>query len=142
MASDSSGVNGQAELRQVRDRAEKTEPLRTRPCASLAEAVFCATHPTAHFDEREQEQLSRLLPAVRMTRWGGDCYIFATLAMGFCDLIVESSLHRWDVAALIPLVEGAGGIITDWGGGSCKGGGQVLAAGDPRVHQAALELLR
>jgi histidinol-phosphatase len=76
-----------------------------------------------------------------MSRFGGDCYIFGLLAMGFVDLIVESSLHRWDVAALIPVVEGAGGIITDWQGGDCSAGGQVVAAGDPRMHTAALRLL-
>jgi fructose-1,6-bisphosphatase/inositol monophosphatase family enzyme len=54
---------------------------------------------------------------------------------------VESSFHRWDVAALIPIVEGAGGVITNWQGGSCDAGGQVLAAGDPRVHEAAIRML-
>jgi myo-inositol-1(or 4)-monophosphatase len=54
---------------------------------------------------------------------------------------VETTFHRWDVAALIPLVEGAGGVITNWQGGSCAAGGQVLAAGDPRVHEQTLELL-
>ena len=76
-----------------------------------------------------------------MSRFGGDCYIFGLLAMGFFDLIVESAFHRWDVAALIPVVEGAGGIITNWQGGDCREGGQTLAAGDPRVHAAALRLL-
>jgi histidinol phosphatase-like enzyme (inositol monophosphatase family) len=131
------GVNRRAELHA---RGE-VEALRTRPCASLAEAVFCATHPVAYFTDEEQARIARLLPSVRMTRWGGDCYIFAMLAMGFCDLIAESSLHRWDVAALVPLVEGAGGVITDWSGGRCDAGGRVLAAGDARVHEAALRVL-
>jgi myo-inositol-1(or 4)-monophosphatase len=76
-----------------------------------------------------------------MSRFGGDCYVFAMLAMGFCDVIVESSFHRWDVAALIPLVEGAGGIITNWQGGDPSAGGQCLASGDRRVHEEALRLL-
>jgi myo-inositol-1(or 4)-monophosphatase len=54
---------------------------------------------------------------------------------------VEASFHRWDVAALIPVVEGAGGIITNWRGESCVHGGQILAAGDPRVHAQAMALL-
>ena len=76
-----------------------------------------------------------------MTRFGGDCYIFGMLALGFIDLIVESSFHRWDVSALIPIVEGAGAIITNWQGGSCADGGQILAAGDARVHAQAMKLL-
>ena len=77
----------------------------------------------------------------RLTRWGGDCYIFGLMALGFCDVIVETTFKRWDVAALIPLIEGAGGIITNWQGNSCAEGGQVLAAGDRRIHDAVLKLL-
>jgi myo-inositol-1(or 4)-monophosphatase len=131
------GVNGRAEVRAQ----GRVEPLRVRACGSLSEAVFCATHPDAYFRDAERAKLARLLPQVRMSRWGGDCYIFGTLAMGFCDLIVESSFHRWDVAALIPIVEGAGGVITDWQGGSCRHGGPVVAAGDRRIHAAALRAL-
>ncbi|MBV8977130.1 MAG: histidinol-phosphatase [Alphaproteobacteria bacterium] len=121
---------------------DETLSLKVRECAALSEAILCCTHPTAYFDAAERAALERLSAEARMTRFGGDCYIFGLLAMGFCDLIVESSLHRWDVAALIPVVEGAGGIITDWQGGDCSHGGQVVAAGDARVHQAALKLLR
>ncbi len=131
------GVSGRAELHA----AGKVERLGVRPCARLEDAVFCATHPDAYFTEEERARLAPLLGAVRMSRWGGDCYIFAMLAMGFCDVIAESSLHRWDVSALVPLVEGAGGIITDWRGGSCAAGGRVLASGDARVHDAALARL-
>ena len=116
-------------------------PLNVRECARIGDAVLCATHPHAYFSAGEQAALGRVADAARMTRFGGDCYIFGLLAMGFADLIVESSLHRWDVAALIPVVEGAGGIITNWQGGDCSHGGQVIAAGDRSVHAAALKLL-
>ena len=53
-----------------------------------------------------------------MTRYGGDCYLFAALALGFVDLIIEAGFHAWDAAALIPIVEGAGGVMTGWDGGS------------------------
>ena len=75
---------------------------------------------------------SRIPQVTFRTRWGGDCYIFATLVMGFCDLIVESLSKRWDVSALIPLVEAAGGVITDWQGHEPGNGGGVVAAGDRR----------
>jgi histidinol phosphatase-like enzyme (inositol monophosphatase family) len=116
-------------------------PLHTRACATLADAILCATHPDAFFAPGEAAAFARVARAVRMSRWGGDCYIFAALALGFVDLIVETTFHRWDVAALIPIVEGAGGVITDWQGGDCSAGGQILAAGDARVHAQALEML-
>jgi len=132
------GVNGRTVLRQ---RGDET-PLRVRPCAGLEVAVLAATHPYAYFEPREREAFRAVARAVRMSRFGGDCYLFAMLAMGFIDVIVESHFHRWDVAALVPVVEGAGGIVTDWAGGPCYAGGQVLAAGDARVHGAALAILK
>src|SRR5262249_55896479 len=107
----------------------------------LAQAVLCATHPEAYFTPDERDAFRRVQRAVRMTRFGGDCYLFGLLTLGFIDLVVEASLHRWDVAALIPVVEGAGGIITNWQGESCAHGGQIVASGDPRLHSQALKLL-
>src|SRR5262249_33674274 len=78
---------------------------------------------------------------VRHVRWGGDCYNYALLAAGFVDLVIESSLFPYDVQALIPLIEAAGGVMTDWAGGSAQEGGQVLAAGDPSLHARVLEFL-
>ena len=131
------GVNGKAELITQRGRT----PLRVRSCAHVSEAVLCATHPHAYFSPHEREAFRHLERAVRMSRFGGDCYIFGVLPLGFVDLIVESSFHRWDVAALIPIVEGAGGVISNWQGGSCADGGQILAAGDARAHTQAMRLL-
>ena len=131
------GVNGKAELLSGATRT----PLHGRACPDLSQAILCATHPEAYFTPFEHEVFRRVQQAVRMTRFGGDCYIFGVLALGFIDLIIESSFHRWDVSALIPIVEGAGGIITNWQGGSCAAGGQILAAGDARVHTQAMKLL-
>ena len=61
--------------------------------------------------------------------------------MGFVDLVIETDLKRWDIAPLIPLIEGAGGIVTSWEGKSPIAGGNVVAAGDPRVHAEALKIL-
>ena len=132
------GANGEAHM------LTEGEDLRleVRPCADLSEAVLCATHPYAYFSAEERDGFARIERAARMTRFGGDCYLFAALALGFVDVIVESCFKRWDVAALIPVIEGAGGVITDWQGGSCADGGQVLAAGDRRIHEQAMELLR
>lgn len=131
------GTNGRAYLHT----AEARTPLETRPLARLSDAILCATHPDAYFSEGEYAAFKRLEAEVRMSRFGGDCYLFAALALGFVDLIVESTFHRWDVAALIPIVEGAGGVITNWQGEDCSAGGQILAAGDARIHFQALEVL-
>jgi histidinol-phosphatase len=131
------GVNGEAELLTPGTRI----PLRARACPALSAAVLCATHPDAFFTADERAALNRVQRTVRMSRFGGDCYIFGALALGFVDLIAESHFHRWDVAALIPIVEGAGGIISDWQGNSCANGGRILAAGDARVHAQAMGLL-
>jgi myo-inositol-1(or 4)-monophosphatase len=131
------GVNGTASLRE----RGKIAPLHVRECAGLEDAILCCTHPYAYFEAEERAAFRRVSSTVKMSRFGGDCYIFGLLAMGFCDVIVESHFHRWDVAALIPLIEGSGGIITDWKGGDPGAGGQCLASGDRRVHEAALKLL-
>jgi myo-inositol-1(or 4)-monophosphatase len=132
------GVNGAASLHEK----GRATPLHVRECARLGDAILCCTHPYAYFEAEERAGFRRVSSAVKMSRFGGDCYVFAMLAMGFCDVIVESHFHRWDVAALIPLVEGAGGIITDWKGGDPSAGGQCLASGDKRVHEEAIALLR
>jgi histidinol phosphatase-like enzyme (inositol monophosphatase family) len=131
------GVNGAAHLAQN----GKSIALKTRPCADLKDAILCATDPSAYFQPEEQAAFARVARSVRMTRYGGDCYLFAALALGFVDVIVEAGFHAWDVAALIPLVEGAGGIITNWQGGSAASGKQILCCGDARIHDAALKLL-
>jgi len=115
--------------------------LKTRPCERIEDAILCATHPDAFFGPGERDAFRRVEKKTRLTRWGGDCYIFAVLALGFADVIVETAFNHWDVAALIPVVEGAGGVITNWQGESCALGGQCLAAGDARIHAAAVQLL-
>jgi myo-inositol-1(or 4)-monophosphatase len=131
------GVNGAAHLVQAGHRTA----LKTRPCASLAHAVLCATDPSDYFSADQREAFARVKSQVRMTRYGGDCYIFAMLALGFVDLVVEAGFNAWDAAALIPIVEGAGGVMTSWDGGSCASGKTILAAGDKHLHAQAMKLL-
>jgi myo-inositol-1(or 4)-monophosphatase len=115
--------------------------LETRACASLAQAIIMTTHPWSYFSDEEQRLFRALCDGSMMSRFGGDCYAYGLLAMGFIDLVVESSLNAWDIDALIPIVEGAGGIITDWTGGPCAQGGRVVAAGDKRLHAEVLKIL-
>ena len=83
----------------------------------------------------------RLKSQVRMTRYGGDCYGYCLLAAGFVDLIVEAGLKPYDIVALIPIIERAGGRITTWDGKPATTGGRIVAAGDPRLHEQAMAIL-
>jgi histidinol phosphatase-like enzyme (inositol monophosphatase family) len=116
--------------------------LKTRPCATLADAVLTTTHPDMFSAPGEQAAFQRLKAQARMTRFGGDCYAYCLLAGGFIDLIVEAGLKTYDVVALVPIIEGAGGRITTWQGKPATEGGRIVAAGDARLHKEALAVLR
>lgn len=115
--------------------------LRTRSCARLTDATLYTTTPRL-MAAPERRLFEIVEDKVRLSRYGGDCYAYCMLAAGFVDLIIESNLQPYDIVALIPIVEGAGGIITTWDGGPAQAGGRVVAAGDPRIHAAALALLQ
>jgi myo-inositol-1(or 4)-monophosphatase len=114
--------------------------MSTRKVGALGDAVLVATAPDM-FAENEFARFGALSSGVRMTRFGGDCYLYCMLAMGFIDIVAESGLKPFDIAPLIPIIRAAGGVVTTWDGGDPSAGGQVIAAGDPRVHEAALKLL-
>ncbi|HLW93158.1 MAG TPA: histidinol-phosphatase [Roseiarcus sp.] len=117
-----------------------SRPLRVRSCASLAEATLMTTSPRM-FDEKERPAYLRVEDKCRLTRYGGDCYAYCALAAGFIDLVVEANLKPHDIVALVPIIEGAGGIVTTWENGDPTLGGRILAAGDKRVHEEAMALL-
>lgn len=123
-------------------REGKSTALRTRACASLADAVLTTTHPGAFGKKTEHDAYLRIAAQTRMHRYGGDCYSYAMLAHGLIDLVIETALQPYDIQALIPIIQAAGGTITNWRGGPADQGGQVIAAGDARLHAAALELLQ
>ena len=114
--------------------------LATRKCASLSEATLFTTSPRL-MNAKDRAQFERVEKDVRLSRYGGDCYAYCMLAAGHLDLIIETELKPYDVAALIPIVSGAGGIMTTWDGKPAQSGGRIVAAGDKRVHDAALKLL-
>ena len=115
--------------------------LSVRRCPSLAEAVMFTTSPRLMNEGGDREAFFRVENEVRLSRYGGDCYSYCMLAAGHLDLIVETELKPYDIAALIPIVTGAGGIVTTWEGKPAQAGGRIVAAGDPRVHEAALKRL-
>jgi myo-inositol-1(or 4)-monophosphatase len=114
--------------------------LRARPCAALQDAVLLTTSPLL-MREADRNLFQRVEGAVRLSRYGGDCYAYCMLAAGHIDLVIETELKPYDVLPLIPIIEGAGGVITTWENGRPHEGGRVIAAGDRRLHRQALELL-
>jgi inositol-phosphate phosphatase/L-galactose 1-phosphate phosphatase/histidinol-phosphatase len=118
-------------------------PIAVRACPRLEDAVLFATSPTMFRAGAENDGFDRVQRKVRLPMYGGDCYAYGLLAMGFADLVVEASLQPYDFMALVPVIEGAGGRVTDWQGRPLElgSGGQIVAAGDARVLDAALALL-
>jgi histidinol phosphatase-like enzyme (inositol monophosphatase family) len=118
------------------------KPVAVRTCASLDLAYMYSTAPLMFPGSFEQAHRT-LTERVKLFRWGGDCYAYGLLASGHVDLVVEASLKLYDFAALVPVVKGAGGLITDWSGKELdmQSDGTVLAAGDPAIHRAAAALL-
>lgn len=114
--------------------------LAVRKCASLAEATLFTTSPRL-MNDADRAQFEEVEKEVRLSRYGGDCYAYCMLAAGHLDLIIETELKPYDVAALIPIVSGAGGIMTTWDGKPAQSGGRIVAAGDKRVHEAAMKIL-
>ena len=114
-----------------------------RPCAALAQAELSCTSPEI-FADYQRPGFQRLRGAARRVTWGGDCYAYGLLALGLVDVIAEASMQPWDWAALVPVIEGAGGSVTDWAGEplGLKSDGTVLALGDRRLLAEALALLR
>jgi myo-inositol-1(or 4)-monophosphatase len=114
--------------------------LRVRPCASLSDAILSTTSPLL-MNAADRAAFVRVEERVKLSRYGGDCYAYCMLAAGLIDLVIETEIKPHDVVALIPVVTGAGGIVTTWENGPAQGGGRVIVAGDKRVHQAALDVL-
>ena len=115
--------------------------LQARACTALEDAVLLTTSPLL-MNEADQGCFRRVERAVRLSRYGGDCYAYCMLAAGHVDLVIETELKAHDVLPLIPIIEGAGGVITTWENGRPHAGGRIIAAGDRRVHARAMELLQ
>src|SRR5438034_3152346 len=115
--------------------------LRVRACADLAKAVLFTTSPLL-MNTPDRETFARVEAAVRLSRYGGDCYAYCMLAAGHVDLVIATELKPHDIVPLVPIITGAGGVLTAWDGGPALSGGRVLAAGDRVVHAAALKLLQ
>lgn len=119
------------------------ERCRTRTLDTLDAAILYTTSPDM-FTGEDARAFERLSAAVHLRRFGGDCYAYALLARGMIDLVVEADLKPYDYMALVPVIQEAGGIITDWNGQALgtQSDGRVIAAANPVLHRLALQKLQ
>ena len=118
------------------------KPARVRACPELAKAVVNSTHPDM-FRKPGADRFWQVASVSKLTLWGGDCYAYGLLAIGHIDLVIEYGLKLYDFAALVPVIRGAGGAMSDWKGKPLNGAsqGDVIAAGDERTLRQALDRL-
>ncbi len=114
--------------------------LATRSTEALANATMMTTTP-ALFTGEDKRRYDSLEGSVQLARYGTDCYGYALVAAGFVDMVCECGLHSYDIVALIPIIEKAGGVVTTWDGGPAENGGRVLASANQKLHDAALAIL-
>ena len=123
------------------DRHGVTTSQQTRPVEQLADAVLMCTHPSMFQTREERWGFGAVERAVQQSRFDGDCANYGFLAGGFGDLVIEKGLQPYDIVPLIPIVEGAGGVVSDVDGGSPLEGGWIVASANPTLHAAALAKL-
>ena len=117
--------------------------LKVRTGLPLTSAIIATTDPEACFNGAELGAWRQIRSAARLARLGCDAYAYAMVALGTLDLVVEAGLKSWDVEAAVPVIEGAGGLVTDWTGAPIgRHGGQMAIAGDQAVLDEALVALR
>ncbi|PKQ07611.1 MAG: histidinol-phosphatase [Alphaproteobacteria bacterium HGW-Alphaproteobacteria-12] len=118
-----------------------TVPLKTSTCKTLDTALLGNTDPGMFARDDERKAFREISSKVKLRRFGGDCYFYCLLAAGTLDLVIESGLEPYDIQALIPIIEHAGGVVTNWAGGDPQHGGQVIAAANAELHEEALKIL-
>lgn len=131
------GTPGSALYSKGNDR----QRMSTRATNRLEDALLASTSPEMFGDSADMARFSAVSDACRMTRFGGDCYAYCMLAAGQVDLVIEAGLQSHDIVALIPIIEGAGGVVTTWDGGNPVEGGRIVASANPALHQKALDCL-
>jgi len=121
----------------------QTRPLKVRPCERLTDAIIGTTDADACFDGAERGAWLQVRAGSKLARLGCDAYAYAMVAAGTMDMVIEAGLKSWDIEAAIPLIEGAGGMVTDWRGQPVgQNGGQIVISGDRRPLDEALICLR
>ncbi|MEZ5854874.1 MAG: histidinol-phosphatase [Hyphomicrobiaceae bacterium] len=119
----------------------KARRVSVAQCRRLEDARFTTTSPELFTEAVDVAVFERLRSTARLSRFGGDCYAYCLLAAGHVDIIAEVGLKPYDIVALVPIIEGAGGVVTNWEGGRPEAGGRILACGDPRLHASVLKTI-
>ncbi|MFK8078402.1 MAG: histidinol-phosphatase [Granulosicoccus sp.] len=131
-------ANGLSQLRS----SSGVQTLNTRSGISLESATMYCTTPDMFVSDQGKRRFEGVKDAVQLTRYGGDCYAYGLLAAGHVDLVLDCDLKPYDIQALIPIIEAAGGIVTDWQGKSAVDGGYVVASGSTAIHEQTLKILQ
>lgn len=118
-----------------------THELRARSSGGIEHAIVCSTDPDMFAGAAEHAAFARVEQRCRLRRYGTDCYAYCMLAAGIVDAVVETLLQPYDIVPLIPIIEGAGGVVSNWEGGSAADGGRIVAAATGPLHQQILSLL-
>ncbi|NIZ60139.1 histidinol-phosphatase [Sedimentitalea sp. CY04] len=118
-----------------------SQPLRTRTTSNLDQAILFTTFPEVGTPQ-ERAGFESVASQVKLARYGMDCYAYALLAAGQVDLVIEAGLNAYDIQGPIAVIQAAGGVVTNWQGGPAHDGGRVLAAANPNIHAAALDILK
>ncbi|MFK8079150.1 MAG: histidinol-phosphatase [Granulosicoccus sp.] len=119
-----------------------TRVLSTRLVAELSDAIAYCTTPDMFTDASAMACFTQVKNDVQLMRYGGDCYAYALLAAGHVDIVLDCDLKPYDIQALIPIVEAAGGVVSNWSGNSAVDGGYVVACGSKTLHDKLLPLLK
>ena len=122
-------------------RQQERSRISVREHTGLDKAIVCCTHPAMYPTDESRQKFMGVVARCRFSRFGTECLGYGMLASGYVDLVVEGGLSAYDIMPLIPIVEGAGGIITDWQGKPALDGGMIVAAASEKLHAEALELL-
>jgi myo-inositol-1(or 4)-monophosphatase len=115
-------------------------PVRVRPCARIEDATLLTSDPYNIAKHQNGPAYDALGQRARLVSTWGDCYGYLLLSAGFADVMVDPIMNLWDLAAVVPIVRGAGGLITDWQGGDPMKGASVVAAG-PDIHGRVIHAL-
>lgn len=122
------------------ERAGSSIALATSGVRSIERAIVMTTSPDI-FSMAEKPAWERIRQRARLVRYGFDCYAYCMVAAGHVDMVIESGLNAYDIAALIPIIEQAGGAVSTWDGGSPAHGGRIIAAANADLIEEALPLL-
>lgn len=123
------------------DYREQVTAISTRRGVGLAQATIGTTAPELYRSPENQRRFQSLRQAARLTRYGGDAYFFCLLAAGHIDIAMDCGLQPYDIAPLLPIITGAGGVAAEWTGGEPSRGGNVMTAGSPALLDEALAIM-